>query len=64
MLQATSSAVISLPFTGGSDAHRPEEVGSCFTEFDDEVTYDNFIALLTGGRYRGVDKRRISRWMF
>lgn len=55
---------LALPFTGGSDAHRPEEVGSCFTEFDDEVTYDNFIGLLTRGRYRGVDKRRISRWMF
>jgi len=50
-----------LPFTGGSDAHAPQEVGSCYTEFDDEVTADNFIDLLKAGNYRGVDKRKISR---
>jgi predicted metal-dependent phosphoesterase TrpH len=55
---------LGLPFTGGSDAHNPREVGSCFTEFDDEVTYDNFIGLLTRGRYRGVDTRKISKWLF
>lgn len=55
---------IALPFTGGSDAHHPHEVGSCFTEFHDEVTYDNFIELLIKGRYRGVDTRKISRWIF
>ncbi len=54
---------LALPFTGGSDAHNPHEVGSCFTEFDDEVTYDNFVELLMRGRYRGVDTRKISRWM-
>jgi predicted metal-dependent phosphoesterase TrpH len=50
-----------LPFTGGSDAHAPEEVGSCYTEFYDAVTPDNFVALLKAGNYRGVDKRKISR---
>jgi len=46
-----------LPYTGGSDAHSPEEVGSCYTEFDDEVTDDNFIHLLRQGRYQGIDTR-------
>ncbi len=49
-----------LPYTGGSDAHSPGEVGSCYTEFDDEVTYDNFIHLLRQGRYQGIDTRRLS----
>jgi predicted metal-dependent phosphoesterase TrpH len=49
-----------LPYTGGSDAHSPEEVGSCYTEFYDEVTYGNFIHLLRQGRYQGVDTRRMS----
>ncbi len=50
-----------LPFTGGSDAHAPREVGSCYTEFRERVTYENFIALLRAGHYRGVDTRKISR---
>ena len=53
-----------LPFTGGSDAHAPGEVGSCFTEFYDRVTPDNFIGLLRAGNYQGVDTRKISRWIF
>lgn len=52
---------LSLPFTGGSDAHSPAEVGSCYTEFDDAVTYDNFLDLLRQGRFRGIDVRKISR---
>jgi predicted metal-dependent phosphoesterase TrpH len=56
--------ILNLPFTGGSDAHAPREVGSCFTEFNDEVTYDNFIGLLKCGNYQGVDTRKISRWIF
>jgi len=51
---------LNLPYTGGSDAHSPAEVGSCYTEFDDEVTDDNFIHLLRQGRYQGVDTRRLS----
>jgi hypothetical protein len=46
-----------IPFTGGSDAHSPGEVGSCYTEFDDEVTDANFIDLLKRGNYRGIDTR-------
>ena len=49
-----------LPYTGGSDAHAPEEVGSCFTEFNCEVTDDNFIGLLKAGDFHGVDTRKIS----
>jgi len=52
---------LKLPFTGGSDAHAPQEVGSCFTEFDDAVTAGNVIDLLRAGKYRGVDKRKISK---
>jgi len=48
---------LGIPFTGGSDAHAPGEVGSCYTEFDDEVTDDNFIQLLRQGNYRGIDTR-------
>jgi len=54
---------LKLPYTGGSDAHTPKEVGSCFTEFTDRVTYDNFIDLLKRGGYQGVDKRKISRML-
>lgn len=57
---------LNLPFTGGSDAHAPEEVGSCFTEFDDRVSLDTFVDLLRKGNYRGVDARKISKgwWPF
>jgi predicted metal-dependent phosphoesterase TrpH len=50
-----------LPFTGGSDAHDPADVGACYTEFDDLVTEENFIELLKAGRYHGVDTRKISK---
>lgn len=52
-----------LPFTGGSDAHAPQEVGSCFTEFDGAVTSENFVEVLKSGKYRGVDARKISKMM-
>lgn len=52
---------LGLPYTGGSDAHAQEEAGSCYTEFFDQVTEENFIALLKAGNYRGVDTRKISR---
>ena len=50
-----------LPVTGGSDAHRPGEVGSCYTEFPERVTTGNLVALLRTGRYAAVDTRKISR---
>ena len=30
-----AAARLELPYTGGSDAHAPEEVGSCYTEFSE-----------------------------
>lgn len=59
-----AAMTLHLPFTGGSDAHEPREVGSCYTEFNDEVTSDNFIELLKQGNYQGVDTRKVSRWVF
>lgn len=53
-----------IPFTGGSDAHAPEEVGSCYTAFPEQVTEENFIALLRAGNYRAEDTRKISRGWF
>lgn len=52
---------LKLPFTGGSDAHLPEEVGLCFTAFEERPTYENLVPLLQGGRYMGVDARKISK---
>jgi predicted metal-dependent phosphoesterase TrpH len=59
-----AARVLALPFTGGSDAHAPREAGSCYTEFNDKVTSDNFIELLKRGNYQGVDTRKVSRWVF
>ena len=56
-----AAELLRLPYTGGSDAHAPREVGSCYTAFDDAVSQANFIGLLKAGRYRGVDIRKISR---
>ncbi|MGC2064438.1 MAG: PHP domain-containing protein [Thermodesulfovibrionales bacterium] len=50
-----------LPFTGGSDAHDPSDVGACYTEFDTPVTPDNLVGQLKAGGYRGVDIRKISK---
>jgi predicted metal-dependent phosphoesterase TrpH len=57
---------LGIPYTGGSDAHEPGEVGSCFTEFRERIDHDNFIALLKRGHYQGVDTRKVSkgRWIF
>jgi predicted metal-dependent phosphoesterase TrpH len=58
-----AAEALKLPYTGGSDAHIPQEVGSCFTEFDDVVTAENLTEALKEGNYRGVDSRKISRLM-
>ena len=50
-----------LPCTGGSDAHRPGDVGSCHTVFPERVTAENLVALLKTGRYEAVDTRKVSR---
>jgi hypothetical protein len=49
---------LNLPYTGGSDAHLPQEVGLCFTEFEHAVTDETFIGMLRAGNYVGVDKRK------
>jgi len=64
--RAVETAVkMRIPYTGGSDSHAPEETGTCYTEFSDKVTYDNFIELLKAGNFKGVDKRKVSKfWPF
>jgi predicted metal-dependent phosphoesterase TrpH len=52
-----TAKALSLPYTGGSDAHAPEEVGLCYTEFDDRFTVDDLVSRLRKGCYRGVDAR-------
>lgn len=52
---------LGLPYTGGSDAHRPEDVGSCYTEFNELLSEDNLIEILRKGNYYGKDKRKVSR---
>ena len=60
-----AAEAMKLPFTGGSDAHSPDEVGSCYTAFSERVTDDNFISLLKAGSYVGIDTRRVGRlWPF
>ena len=54
-----------LPVTGGSDAHRPVEVGSCYTVFPERVTAENLVTLLKTGCFAAVDTRKVSRgWPF
>jgi len=55
-----TARLLRLPYTGGSDSHAPREVGSCYTEFEEQVTSENFIERLKQGKYQGVDTRRIS----
>jgi predicted metal-dependent phosphoesterase TrpH len=50
-----------LPYTGGSDAHAPEEVGSCYTEFNEAVTSDNLVEILKSSTYQGIDTRKVSK---
>jgi hypothetical protein len=52
---------LKVPVTGGSDAHRPEDVGSCYTVFPERVTAENLVNLLKAGRYEAVDTRKASR---
>lgn len=50
-----------IPVTGGSDAHEPGEVGSCYTVFPEPVTAENLVGLLRAGLYEAVDTRKIFR---
>jgi predicted metal-dependent phosphoesterase TrpH len=60
-MAVSAAKTLGLPCTGGSDAHQPDEVGLCYTDFHDEVTYENFVELLKAGQYNGVDVRKVSR---
>jgi predicted metal-dependent phosphoesterase TrpH len=54
-----------LPWTGGSDAHVPDEVGSCYTVFRERVTAGNLVGLLKRGAYDAVDTRKVSTgWLY
>ncbi len=57
---------LGIPYTGGSDAHEPREVGSCFTAFLERVDHDNLIDRLKSTKYLGVDTRRVGKgwWIF
>ena len=48
---------LGLPNPGGSDSHSSTDVGSCYTEFFDEVAEDGLVSALRSGRYRGVRVR-------
>ncbi len=58
-----AAQMLNIPYTGGSDAHESKDVGSCYTEFDDRVTNENFIATLNAGKYRGIDLRKVSKML-
>jgi predicted metal-dependent phosphoesterase TrpH len=63
MRAVDTAQILNIPYTGGSDAHESKDVGSCFTEFDDRVTSENFITMLNAGRYRGIDLRKVSKML-
>jgi predicted metal-dependent phosphoesterase TrpH len=52
---------LNLPYTGGSDAHGYDELGSCYTEFYEDVTEDTLVDVLKKGHYTGIDTRKVSR---
>lgn len=58
-----AAAMLCIPFTGGSDAHSPAEVGSCYTIFHEPVRQDNIVRLLKSGNFKAYDNRRFARLM-
>lgn len=58
-----AAAVLRIPFTGGSDAHSSNEVGSCYTAFYEPVSQDNIVSLLKSGKFTAHDNRRFARLM-
>ncbi len=56
-----AAAMLRVPFTGGSDAHSPREVGSCYTAFYEPVSQDNIVSLLKSGNFTAHDNRRFAR---
>lgn len=49
---------LGLPYTGGSDAHSPDEVGICCTVFSREITSTTFLPALKAGAYEGIERKR------
>ena len=50
---------LAIPCIGGSDAHEPERVGFCYTEFlDDNIDQNNIVEILLSGRYKGLVAER------
>ncbi len=44
--------------TGGSDAHSPYGVGSCYTEFEGDIeTEEDLVREIKAGRFKAVDRR-------
>ncbi len=55
---ADLGTALSLPFVGGSDAHRADQMGAAATEFPGRVEcLDDLLRLLKRGQYRPVDLR-------
>ena len=52
---------VGLQITGGSDAHAPGEVGSCYTEFSNPIEEDGLVNALLTDTFKGHDTRKISR---
>jgi hypothetical protein len=50
---------LSLPGTGGSDAHQVHEIGMCLTLFENEVTNEEeLIREIRAGRIRGIENQK------
>jgi predicted metal-dependent phosphoesterase TrpH len=61
MMAFEGARKLGIPITGGSDAHAPAEVGSCYTEFNCRITQENFLDQLRKGQYTAHDTRKISK---
>lgn len=55
------SRQLKVPYTGGSDAHTPYDVGNCYTVFKERVNKDNIVSCLKSGEYIGIDNRGLAR---
>lgn len=56
-----TASILKIPFTGGSDAHSPDEVGSCYTVFYEPVNQENIVLLLKSGNFTAQDNRRFAK---
>lgn len=54
---ADVARILNLATTGGSDAHSLDEIGSCVTEFEDNLLeIPEFLAALKSGHYKAVKR--------